>query len=153
MGALARNFFLPSDRFRPTRPVFSSRLVSISYGADNFSGEEVLIHTLQMIGFQSADLLDFVTSIFILHHSSDLPGLLPVVGMTSTVDTLSVLYQDLEATPINLSAVALDSRQMLITSIAKSLATLHSAGIPHCRIKTFLNSFFPHGNAFYLGDC
>jgi TPR repeat protein len=145
---MASPFFLPHSRFSTTDRIFETKFVSLSHGSDSLTNESVLIHTMQFISFQSSDLLVFLRDLLSIHNSAPIPGVLPLIGITSTVDSFSVVYRLSGATPTDVRSLSSDGRLSLLRSIAQSIVVLHSAGIAHLRLK--ISSVFSVGAGFSL---
>jgi TPR repeat protein len=142
------SFFVAQNRFESSNLIFETQFSALSTGSDRISGEVVLIHKLQFRGFQLSDLLVFLRDLLSVHLAGTIPGILPVIGLSSNIDSFSVIYRLCDASPVDLRSLSDEPRHSLLRSVAQSLITLHSAGISHLRLKP--SSLFATSNGFHL---
>jgi hypothetical protein len=106
---------------------------------------------MRFIGFQSCDLFEFTQTLMSVHSISTHFELLPLLGLTSTLDSFAVIYEDPEIRPLDPSKLTPVMKDAVLRSVTRCLVALHSAGFAHFRLKPMSVFCDAEHASFYLG--
>ena len=143
--------FVSDESLHGKELIRDGRLARIFRGKFGGTGEDVIVHEMSFMGFQSADLFQFLQVLLTLSVNR-YRGFLPILGWTCDVASFSVVYRaENGIRPVEVEKLDDDGALRVKRCVSECLFVLHSLNLAHLRVK--LSSVFVNNAGEFFFGC